>query len=230
MRVILGSASPRRKDILDAAGIDCEIIVSDCEEVISGTKPADIVSELSMQKAEDVFFKVCDRVKKGELPSDEYIIIGADTIVAFGERIFGKPKDRMDAISMLDSLSGCTHQVYTGVTLVVIHKHRFEKPDYGAVEYGIDAAAKMSDTASDTIFSFVAKTDVSMYSISREEIEAYVDSGEPMDKAGAYAIQGGCAKYIASINGEYNNVVGLPIARIINELKKADIDLLSPCK
>ena len=191
MKIILGSASPRRREILEQAGLNFEIIVSDCDEVITKTVPSEIVSELSGQKADDVWDKAVSRYPD----TDDMMVIGADTIVAFNDVVYGKPVDREDAIRMLKSLSGRTHQVYTGVTVITRDKR----------------------------FGFVSCTDVTMYEVSDEEIEAYVDSGEPMDKAGAYAIQGGYAKYIKGIDGEYNNVVGFPIARMMYELKAEGI-------
>ena len=204
MKVILGSASPRRRDILTRAGIEYEVIVSDVEEALSRTDPVEVVEELSGQKAEDVWDKAVKLycAKQDDINSyseDELLVIGADTIVALDGVIYGKPKDRQDAIRMLKNLSGRTHQVYTGVTV-------------------INGGRRIS---------FAAATDVSVYEVSDKEIERYVDSGEPMDKAGAYAIQGGFARYIKEIRGEYNNVVGFPIARLIYELKKLGIDIYS---
>ncbi len=192
MKVILGSASPRRKEILSQAGIAFEVIVSDCEERITKSVPPEVVEELSGQKAEDVWKKAA-----GKYGSDELLVIGADTIVAFGHTIYGKPKDEDDAVRMLKTLSGATHQVYTGVTVI---------------------------NAGRTL-TFSECTDVTMYDVSDEEIRAYVASGEPMDKAGAYAIQGGYARYIKEIRGEYNNVVGFPVARMVHELKESGVYL-----
>ena len=117
--------------------------------------------------------------------------------LAFSDTIYGKPSDRDDAVRMLKNLSGRTHQVYTGVTVIT----------------------------GDIKITFHDRTDVSVYEVSDESIEKYVDSGEPMDKAGAYAIQGGFARYIKEIKGEYNNVVGFPIARTLFELRKTGIFL-----
>ncbi len=202
MKVILGSASPRRRDILTRAGIEYEVIVSDVEEAVSKTDPVEVVEELSGQKAEDVWDKAVKlySAKQDDINAyseDELLVIGADTIVALDGVIYGKPKDRQDAIRMLLNLSGRTHQVYTGVTV-------------------INGGRRIA---------FTAVTDVSVYDVSYKEIERYADSGEPMDKAGAYAIQGGFARYIKEIRGEYNNVVGFPIARLIYELKKLGIDI-----
>ena len=191
MRVILGSASPRRRDILAQAGIEHEVIVSDCDEAVSEDKPEEVVKAISVKKAEDVWDKACR--KYGD--EDDMLIIGADTIVAVDDVIFGKPADRDDAVRMIGCLSGRTHQVYTGVTVITKEK-------------------KMT---------FSSCTDVSVYELTEDEIRGYVNTGEPMDKAGAYAIQGGFARYIRSINGEYNNVVGFPVAMFIHELKKEGI-------
>ncbi len=191
MRIILGSGSPRRKDILKQAGIVHEVIVSDCDETVTEDIPENVVKELSLRKARDVWDKAVARYGSDE----EMLVIGADTIVALDKEIFGKPSDREDAMRMIRCLDGRTHQVYTGVAVMT----------------------------KDKTISFSACTDVSVYDIEEEEIKAYTDTKEPMDKAGAYAIQGGFAKYISSINGEYNNVVGFPVARFMHELKKAGI-------
>ena len=133
------------------------------------------------------------------LSEADTVVIGADTIVAYGAEIMGKPKSRQHAIEMLSELQGHVHQVYTGVTLIIM-------------------------TGKDRkLICFHEKTEVEMYPMTQAQIEAYVSTGEPMDKAGAYAIQGKCAAYIKGICGEYNNVVGLPIARLSQELSKAGI-------
>lgn len=119
------------------------------------------------------------------------LVIGADTVVALKGRIMGKPDSREGAVKMLSCLQGNTHQVYTGVTLIC-GKNKL---------------------------SFYEKTDVAMYPMSSQEIEDYVDTGEPMDKAGAYGIQGRCAAFIKEIKGDYNNVVGLPVGRLYQEIK-----------
>ena len=119
-------------------------------------------------------------------------------MVALGQQIMGKPKGKEDAVRMLSLLQGKTHQVYTGVTLLIADGEE-SKPRR---------------------LSFHEKTEVTMYPMSREEICAYVESGEPMDKAGAYGIQGRCAAFIRGICGDYNNVVGLPVGRLYQELKE----------
>lgn len=193
-KIILASASPRRKELLRQIGIRYKVMPSTVEEQITKTLPEDVVQELSYQKAVDV----CSRLQ--EQGEDDFTVIGADTVVAFMNHIMGKPKDTEDACQMLNGLQGNVHQVYTGVTLCFKQK-------------GMPSM----------FHTFYERTDVSMYPMTQDEIEAYVATGEPMDKAGAYAIQGKCAAYIESICGDYNNVVGLPIGRLYQELKKRNL-------
>lgn len=194
MKIYLASASPRRKELLRQVGISFKTMPSTIEEKTTKTKPDEVVKELSYQKAVDV----CKRLtQEGK---DEFVVIGADTVVSCWGDILGKPGDKAEASVMLGKLQGGSHQVYTGVTL----------------------AWKYRDT--DAMFTtFSECTDVTMYSMTEEEIKKYVDSGEPMDKAGAYAIQGLCAAYIQGICGDYNNVVGLPVGRVCQELKKRNL-------
>lgn len=126
------------------------------------------------------------------------LIIGADTVVALDGKILGKPIDEQDAVSMLEALQGRIHQVYTGVALV---SRRGENQ---------------------RMHVFYERTEVSMYPMSRQEISDYVATGEPMDKAGAYGIQGRAGIFVKGIQGDYNNVVGLPIARLYRELRDWD--------
>ncbi len=191
-KIILASQSPRRKELLAQAGFEFQIITSDVDEVITHTKPSDIAGSLSRQKAEDVYGKLIDRY--GEEEASHYLVIGADTIVAIEDRILGKPKDRADAYEMMKLLSGKTHQVYTGVTVVAS---------------GV------------TYYTFCESTDVTFYNITDEEINKYLDAGDEWaDKAGAYAVQGTVgARFLKELKGDYNNVVGLPVARLYQEIK-----------
>ena len=191
MKIYLASASPRRKELLKQVGLSFKVMPSTVEEKITKTGPQEVVEELSYQKAVDV----CGRL--AEDGQEDFVVIGADTVVSCWGEILGKPKDRADAKRMLGRLQGGSHQVYTGVTLA--WKNRGVSPMY---------------------CTFSECTDVTMYPMTEEEIEKYADSGEPMDKAGAYAIQGLCAAYIQGICGDYNNVVGLPVGRVYQELKK----------
>ena len=191
MKIYLASASPRRKELLKQVGLSFKVMPSTVEEKITKTEPQEVVEELSYQKAVDV----CGRL--AEDGQEDFVVIGADTVVSCWGEILGKPKDRADAKRMLGWLQGGSHQVYTGVTLA--WKNRGVSPMY---------------------CTFSECTDVTMYPMTEEEIEKYADSGEPMDKAGAYAMQGLCAAYIQGICGDYNNVVGLPVGRVYQELKK----------
>lgn len=191
MRIYLASASPRRKELLKQVGISFRVVPSTVEEKITKEKPNEVVEELSYQKAVDV----CRRlVAEGK---EDFVVIGADTVVSAWGKILGKPVDKTDAARMLKDLQGGSHQVYTGVTLA--WKYKDMSPMYAV---------------------FSECTDVTMYAMSDEEIQKYVDSGEPMDKAGAYAIQGLCAAHIQGICGDYNNVVGLPVGRLCQEMKR----------
>jgi len=188
-KIILASASPRRRELLAQIGINFEVIVSDKEERITAEEPADICMHLAMQKALDVKDIL---EKSGRYESDEdrdLTIIGADTIVVLERRILGKPCDEEHAAGILRSLSGREHQVYTGVCVV----------------------------RGETVCTFAEKTDVYVAPLSEEDIRAYIATGDPMDKAGAYGIQGIFAKHIEKIDGDYFNVVGLPIGRLWRE-------------
>lgn len=186
IRLVLASASPRRRELLAQIGLMPEIIPSTIEEKITVSEPEEVVLELSRQKAMDV--------ASGREP--ETLVIGADTVVAAGGRILGKPVDHEQAKEMISLLEGGTHQVYTGVTLVYCGK------------------------AGEQIKSFVEKTDVYVYPMTEKEILEYANSEEPLDKAGAYGIQGKFAAFIKGIDGDYNNVVGLPVGRVYQEIKK----------
>ncbi len=185
MKVILASASPRRKELLGQIGLDFEICVSDVEEIVTQKEPTKVVEELSSQKAMAVFLQT----------SDDVLVIGADTVVALEGEILGKPADEQDACRMLRNLQGKSHYVYTGVTLCF---------------------RKNGEEWSKT---FSEGTQVMFYPMSEEEIQTYVETKEPMDKAGAYGIQGLGARFVKEISGDYNNVVGLPIARLYQELR-----------
>lgn len=159
--------------------------------------------ELSEQKAKEVasMVKAYETGHEELMTPQDILVIGADTIVACDDIILGKPKDEADAKRMLTLLSGRKHAVYTGVTFVFLDKN-------GRVG----------------AHTFYERTFVTMKQLSEHEIDRYIATGEPMDKAGAYGIQGKCAIYIEGIEGDYNNVVGLPVARIYQELQNLGID------
>ena len=185
MKIILASASPRRKELLTLLKDDFEIRISDVEEVVTERDPAKVVEELSDQKAHSVFCRT----------EGDVLVIGADTVVALDNKILGKPVDEEDAIRMLQSLQNREHNVYTGVSVYV--------------RQGEEVCKK----------SFSECTGVKFYPMSDEEIRGYVRTMEPMDKAGAYGIQGIGGRFVQEIHGDYNNVVGLPVARLYQELK-----------
>ena len=202
-KIILGSESPRRKEIMERMGIDFKTMPSHVKENIDqkNKKPSELVEALASLKARDV----ASRLDNEE---DEMIIIGADTMVFYQGEVLGKPVDRHDAIKMLKLLSSHTHDVYTGVCIII----RGNKKD------------KLSnDPNKEIVFSVCTR--VSVQSLTIDQIEEYVDSHEPYDKAGAYAIQGSFGIYISEIHGDYYNVVGFPIAKIYEKLLENNIDI-----
>lgn len=205
-RLILASGSPRRKELLEQIGAEFEILPAKGEEVITSTVPAQVVMELSAQKAEEVAGRYKEELGVENHSASEgeqtVVILGADTVVAYENKILGKPKNEEEAVQMLQMLSGHTHSVFTGVTFVIEKAGKQEKQ------------------------SFFVETNVTMYPMTEQQIQSYVATGEPMDKAGAYGIQGKCAVYIEKIMGDYNNVVGLPIALVYQNLEKSGIEIL----
>lgn len=193
MKIILASASPRRRELLGQIGLEFEIRISDVEEKSSATSPWQLVEELSAQKAHAVLASL-ER-------EEDVLVIGADTVVAVGDSILGKPSGEKEAAQMLERLSGRTHQVYTGVTLL-----------YRPAPFREDPEVQTKT------FHEVSK--VHFYPLTGEEISLYVATGEPLDKAGAYGIQGQFARYIKGIEGDYSNVVGLPVGRLYQEAKE----------
>ncbi|HMV50134.1 MAG TPA: Maf family protein [Blastocatellia bacterium] len=179
--LILASASPRRSELLRAAGIEFSVRVADIDEsVLPGEAPADYVLRLSREKAQAV-------AQPGET------VLGADTTVVVSREIAGKPIDAEDARRMLRLLSGQWHEVLTGVSLV----------------------------CDEQILSELAVTRVKFSELTEAEIDWYVATGEPMDKAGAYGIQGYASRFVESIEGSYSNVVGLPVQAVYEMLKQA---------
>jgi len=188
-KIILASASPRRRELLTQIGLKFEIIPSHKEEDMRGNRPAQVVMGLAADKAGDIFAQI------GGADQPDVLVIGADTIVALDNIILGKPKDEADALKMLQFLQGKTHQVYTGVCMMT----------------------------ADMTQMFYEKTDVAMYPADEEQLREYICTGEPMDKAGSYAIQGRGSVFIREIHGDYNNVVGLPVAQIWQRLMKDEV-------
>ena len=201
MHIILASGSPRRRELLKMIYNDYEVITSDVDENIEELAPDKIVETLSNRKAKAVYDKVMNEVmstdKSGAaIPSEQdLLVIGADTIVYYDGEVLGKPEDEEEATSMISMLSDRTHQVYTGVTLYTYIKGK------------------------ERVISFSDKTDVTFYYMDKFDIADYVKTGSPLDKAGAYGIQDSFAKHVKKIDGDYNNVVGLPVAKLYQVLK-----------
>ncbi len=192
-QIVLASQSPRRKELLGRLHLPFEILPATGEEQIHAVSPEKVVLELARQKADEVYLRKQD---DGSCDQRRLLVIGADTIVVYQNQILGKPQSREHACKMLHLLSGTTHQVYTGICIIL-------------------------DSSKGEVIrhSFYEKTEVSFAALSEEEILHYIESGDPFDKAGSYGIQGDFAVYVRGINGDYNNVVGLPVARLYQELK-----------
>lgn len=205
-RYILASQSPRRRELLRMVIPEYEVIPAKGEEVVTASDPALAVKELSLQKAMEVAASV------HPLAGDRIIVIGADTVVAVDGEILGKPADRQDAARMISLLQGRVHHVYTGVSVCIVESGARPCQAPPAEE------ACMPGSSVTGGFSFHEETEVEVYPMNRGEIEGYISLQEPYDKAGAYGIQGAFCVYIRGIRGDYNNVVGLPVARIYHEL------------
>ncbi|MBM7685615.1 Maf family protein [Defluviitalea raffinosedens] len=189
-KIILASGSPRRKILLEQLGLSFDIIVSNTDEVIDPMlSPSELVIQLSKQKAADVAKNL----------EGDFVVLGADTIVVYKDKVLGKPKDREEAKAMLTMLQGNMHEVYTGITLIQTKNH--------LIKVGYE------------------RTEVYMRPLSSSIIDAYTNTREPMDKAGAYGIQGVGAVLIDKVCGDYNNVVGLPLKLLSILLKEMDVDI-----
>ena len=209
VRLVLASASPRRRELLSQIGLEFTVMPSTKEENAKTTEAGALVQELSRQKAVDIWEQLsggqgqnpdADQEQISEETQEpnlngkrqpELLVIGADTVVCCEGKILGKPHSREAAAEMLTALQGRSHEVYTGVTLY---------------------------SQSETV-TFFECTQVEFYPMTEVEISEYIDSKEPMDKAGAYGIQGLGARFVKGIRGDYNNVVGLPVGRLYQELK-----------
>ncbi len=190
MKVILASKSPRRAALLDLIKIDFEVMISDYEEKLEAKSDIEEFSkELAFGKALSVFNNT----------QGDRVIIGADTIVVKDEKIYGKPKDRKDAIKMLKELRNDYHTVYTSLTILIEDKGQYKE------------------------YQEISKTLIKVGNITDEEILEYIDEEEPYDKAGAYAIQSSFCKFIEKIDGNYMSVIGLPVDKVYKILKENEI-------
>jgi septum formation protein len=189
-QIILASASPRRKEILEKSGLVFKVDESEYEEDNdAGLEPARLAIKHSRGKAMDIMPKYKNA-----------LVISADTIVVLGQKVFGKPRNRTEAAAMLRSLSGKSHSVITGFTIL--------------------------DTATKKILSRAVVTKVYFKKLDEKEIAAYIRSREPMDKAGAYGVQGLGAVIVKRIEGDFFNVMGLPLNELVMALKKFGIKVL----
>lgn len=186
-KIILASASPRRRELMEQAGYEFEIQVSHKEETYTSTEPSEIVKELALLKAKDI---------AEQNDTKNLIVIGADTVVAYEGAILGKPKSEEEAFQMINAFQGDKHQVYTGVAIL----------DY-------------DEMGNETVVNHAVQTDVYVNPMTEEEIWRYIHSDHVMDKAGSYGIQSGFAIHIEKIEGDYFNVVGLPISYVYEVLK-----------
>ncbi|WP_297212276.1 Maf family protein [uncultured Flavonifractor sp.] len=191
MEIILASQSPRRRELLERMGVrDFRVVTPDIEEHMDRSlPPEELVRRISLEKALAV------QAQEGDCP----IILAADTVVALDGAVLGKPADELEAFKMLSTLSGCRHQVYTGLTVL-----------RGEERYTVSE-----------------ETTVTFRELSGEEIDRYIATGEPMDKAGAYGIQGYGALLVEGIQGDYYNVMGLPVCRLGQLLRTLGVDCLS---
>ena len=210
MKLVLASGSQRRRELLTMCGYDYEIIVSNADETIDESDPENFVRALSFRKAKDVFDRLFAAGRR------DFAVIGSDTVVAFqkdGETkpvIIGKPKDAEDAVRILSMLSGKTHRVFTGVSVIA------DIPDE-------NAAAQCSIRKKEEIQTECSITEVTFETLSPDEITDYVNSGDPLDKAGSYGIQGPFGMFVREIRGNYFTVIGMPIPVLYKMLKKIGI-------
>ncbi|MEE0954768.1 MAG: Maf family protein [Eubacterium sp.] len=193
VNIVLASTSPRRHEILDMMGIPHVVVPSESDEYNREIFPDQMVEELSRRKCSAVYQRILKENTYGE---DPFLVIGADTVVAKDGVIFGKPSNKENAYRMLSKLANGTHQVYTGVTIL-----------------GNLGAVRINRTCSE-------KSEVHVSPMEYSEIWEYIETGDPMDKAGSYGIQGFFSRYIDGIKGDYFNIVGLPAHRVYRELKE----------
>ena len=244
-KYILASASPRRIEILGRLGFEFTTEVSEAEEKLKNDfnklPPKEKVEELSFIKAADVAESLI--LTKETEEGDAYIVIGADTVVSVDGEILEKPVGKADAGRMIELIQGRSHEVYTGVTLIYIPKEVLENRGvkegnkYLELFKILENQVKEADNNEETtefgnviktmlsenkliVRTFSEKTEVSVYPMNEAEIESYISTMEPYDKAGGYAIQGRFSAYIEKINGDYSTVVGLPAGRLYHEIKE----------
>lgn len=222
MKLVLASGSQRRRELLTMCGYDYEIIVSNADETIDESDPENFVRALSFRKAKEVFDRLFAAGRR------DFAVIGSDTVVAFqkdGETkpvIIGKPKDAKDAVRILSMLSGKTHRVFTGVSVIA------DIPDENAdaqcsIRKKEEIQTECSIQGKAEIQTECSITEVTFETLSPDEITDYVNSGDPLDKAGSYGIQGPFGMFVREIRGNYFTVIGMPIPVLYKMLKKIGI-------
>jgi septum formation protein len=187
LQFILASASPRRKELIGHLKIPFEILTLNVPEESHATDPVEYCREISEVKGRAVFDKLIR-----ERAESSFYVVSADTIVTLNGKIFGKPKDKNEAREFLSELAGKTHSVFTAVAVIFHHQNRTEK------------------------FSFAEESRVTFSPISEELMERYLETGDSLDKAGAYGIQGPSLTFISRVEGDYANVVGFPLSRFVS--------------
>ena len=244
-KYILASASPRRVEILSHLGFEFSVEPSEAEYKLkkdfNKLPPKEKVEELSFIKAADVAESLI--LTKETEGGDAYIVIGSDTVVAVDNEILEKPRDREDAKCMIELIQGRSHDVYTGVTLIYIPKEVLENRGVKEGNKYLELFKILENQMNEEdnkeeisgpgdiirgllnenkliVRTFSEKTEVSVYPMNEAEVEGYISTLEPYDKAGAYAIQGRFSAYIEKINGDYSTVVGLPAGRLYHEIKE----------
>lgn len=234
MKLVLASGSQRRRELLTMCGYDYEIIVSNADETIDENDPESFVRALSLRKAKEVFDRLSAAGRR------DFAVIGSDTVVAFqkdGETkpvIIGKPKDAEDAVRILSMLSGKTHRVFTGVSVIAdipdesaAAQCSIRKKEEIQTECSIREKAEIQTECSiqgkEEIQTECSITEVTFETLSPDEITDYVHSGDPLDKAGSYGIQGPFGMFVRKIRGNYFTVIGMPIPVLYKMLKKIGI-------
>lgn len=251
-RIVLASGSPRRCEILKMIGLKFEVQTSTFEENLdksSFSHPCEYVKENAKQKAIEVWNRLSKSPSQSSQNSEPDLVIGADTVVTLYDEIMEKPKDEEDAYDMLKKLSGLKHTVFTGVALVTrtkhpqVQKHTSQPSSLESPQQQQQPAQQDTSTPSGAhslqnvpssplangrgylVTTFHESTDVTMAELSDDIIKGYIATGEPFDKAGAYAIQANGATLVEQIKGDYYNVVGMPLHRLCRELYILHCDL-----
>ncbi len=200
--LVLASASPRRRDLLARAGVRFEVMPADIvEDVRDGEPPRALVERLAVEKACAVRDRLPERPRR--------VVLGADTIVVLGQAILGKPRDAEEAVAMLRRLTGRTHVVWTGVAVCTTDSRA--------------PAVCTTDRSAPSLCS--VESFVTLRAASEAELRAYVATGEPLDKAGAYALQGEGRRFVSRVEGSESNVIGLPLDETLALLARAGLEL-----